>query len=91
MVADYAAKLGVHVVLCEVCAKGGAGGEELAREVLALLAAKERRTTSPLYDDGIADPEKIDTIVKRVYGGDGADYSPAADRAIDYLDVDRTR
>jgi formate--tetrahydrofolate ligase len=30
--------------------------------------------------------EKIDIIVKKVYGGDGADYSPAAERQIDYLE-----
>lgn len=84
MVHDYAAKLGVHVVLCEVFAKGGAGGEDLAREVLALLAAK-KSAYKPLYDTALPIKEKIDTIVKKVYGGDGADYSPAADRAIEYL------
>ena len=31
--------------------------------------------------------EKIETIVKRVYGGDGVDYSPAASRAIDGLEA----
>src|SRR6185437_2004655 len=30
--------------------------------------------------------EKIDTIVRKVYGGEGADYSPKADRAIDFLE-----
>jgi formate--tetrahydrofolate ligase len=84
MVHDYAAKLGVHVVLCEVFAKGGAGGEDLAREVLAMLAAKQS-AYKPLYDTALPIKEKIDTIVKKVYGGDGADYAPAADRAIEYL------
>jgi formate--tetrahydrofolate ligase len=84
MVHDYAAKLGVHVVLCEVFAKGGAGGEDLAKEVLAMLAAKKGKY-KPIYDTALPIKEKINTIVTKVYGGDGADYSPAADRAIEYL------
>ncbi len=84
MVNDYAAKLGARVVLCEVFAKGGEGGETLAREVLALLAEK-KGAYRPLYDAALPIKEKIETIVKKVYGGDGADYSPVADRAIEYL------
>jgi formate--tetrahydrofolate ligase len=85
MVSDYVARLGVRVVLCEVWEKGGAGGESLAREVLALLDARTARF-APIYD--VAQPvrEKIETIVTRVYGGDGVDYSPAAARAIDQLE-----
>jgi formate--tetrahydrofolate ligase len=86
MVHDYAAKLGVKVVLCEVWEKGGAGGESLAREVLGLL---EMRTAhyAPIYDVTQPVREKIETIVRRVYGGDGVDYSPAAARAIDQLEA----
>ncbi len=84
MVQDYAAKLGVKVVLTEVWAKGGAGGEDLAKEVLAMLDAKTGRY-APLYDAKLPIKEKIETIVRKVYGGDGVDYAPAADRAIEYL------
>jgi formate--tetrahydrofolate ligase len=85
MVADFAAKQGVCVAPNDVWARGGAGGEELAREILAAL---ERGGSSyrPLYDVKLPIREKIDTIVRRVYGGEGADYSPKADRAIDYLE-----
>ena len=41
---------------------------------------------APLYPTDLPIKEKIDTIVKQIYGGDGADYSPQADRAIDYLE-----
>ena len=85
MVRDHAAKLGVHVALCEVWEKGGAGGEALAREVLALLEARTANY-APIYDVTRPVREKIETIVKRVYGGDGVDYSPAAARAIDNLE-----
>ena len=85
MVADFARTLNVRVALNEVWEKGGAGGEELAREVFASL---ENDTSSykPLYDARRPIKEKIDTIVRKVYGGDGADYSVKADRAIEYLE-----
>jgi formate--tetrahydrofolate ligase len=85
MVADFAAKQGVCVAPNEVWARGGAGGEDLAREILAAL---ERGGSAyrPLYDVKLPIREKIDTIVRRVYGGEGADYSAKADRAIDYLE-----
>jgi len=85
MVSDYAATLGVNVALCEVWEKGGAGGEALGREVLALLDGRTARY-APIYDVTQPVREKIDTIVRRVYGGDGADYTPAAARAIDRLE-----
>ena len=85
MVNDYAAKLGVNVALCEVWEKGGAGGESLAREVLSLLDGRTAKY-APIYDVTMPVRDKIDTIVRKVYGGDGADYSPAASRAIDNLE-----
>ena len=84
MVQDYAAKLGVKVILTEVWAEGGEGGAELAREVLAMLAAKTAKY-APLYSTDLPIKEKIETVVKKVYGGDGVDYSPSAERSIEYL------
>lgn len=88
LVNDYAAKVGVKVALCEVWEKGGAGGEALGREVLALLDGRSTRY-APLYDVMLPVREKIETIVKKVYGGDGVDYSPAASKAIDGLEAMR--
>jgi formate--tetrahydrofolate ligase len=85
MVADFARKHGVRVALNEVWEKGGAGGEELAREVFDSLA-HDTSAYKPLYDARRPIKEKIDTIVRKVYGGDGADYSVKADRAIEYLE-----
>ena len=85
MVHDHCAKLGVKVAHCDVWAQGGAGGEALAREVLALLEGRTAKY-APIYDVTQPVRQKIETIVKRVYGGDGVDYTPAASRAIDNLE-----
>ena len=85
MVADHARRAGVRIALTEVWEKGGEGGEALAREVLAMLDAGES-AYAPLYPVELPIREKIDTIVRKVYGGDGADYSAKAERTIDYLE-----
>ena len=85
MLSDFAAAQGVRVAPSDVWARGGEGGMELASEILAAL---ERGGSDfrPLYDVELPIREKIDTIVRRVYGGEGADYSAKADRTIDYLE-----
>jgi len=85
MVMKFAKKLNVPIALTEVWAKGGAGGEALGREVLALLD-KKGAEYRPLYSVDQPIRAKIETIVKKVYGGDGVDYAPAAERQIDYLE-----
>jgi formate--tetrahydrofolate ligase len=86
MVTDYAAKLGVRVVLSEVWEKGGAGGEALAREVLAMLR-EGKASFAPIYDTDLPIKAKIETIVKKVYGGDGVVYSQAAEAQIRFLET----
>ena len=85
MVADCAQRAGVRVALNEVWEKGGAGGEELGREVIELLDGGTANF-QPLYDASLPIREKVDAIVRKVYGGDGADFSPKAERTIDYLE-----
>ena len=85
MVADCAARAGARTALTEVWEHGGAGGEALARELLAMLDAGGAEY-APLYPVAMPIREKIETIVRRVYGGDGADFSPKAERTIDYLE-----
>ncbi len=84
MVSDCARRAGVRVALNEVWAKGGEGGIELAREVLELLAKGEARY-APLYPVDLPIAEKIELIVRRVYGGEGVDFAPKAERSIEYL------
>ena len=85
VVIDECRKLGVNVVLSEVWAKGGAGGEALAREVVRLCDEKSRFDFAYSLDRTIK--EKIDQIVKRVYGGDGISISPNAEKQIKKLET----
>ena len=85
LVAEFAKSLGVPFALTEVWEKGGAGGEALGSELLALLD-KKGAEYRPLYATDRPIKEKIDTIVRQIYGGEGADYTPEADRAITYLE-----
>ncbi len=82
----YCAELGVPVAYTDVFVRGGEGGEELARAVLALLDNGGSKF-QPLYDTVLPIKEKINTIVQRVYGGDGADFTPAAERGIAWLEA----
>ena len=86
LIERHAASLGIPVARTEVWARGGAGGEQLATLVLEALA-RGTADFHPLYDPALLSiREKIDLIVRRVYGGAGADYAPGAAKAVDYLE-----
>jgi len=85
MVMDFAQKVGAPVALTEVWARGGAGGEALARALLGLLD-KKGAEYRPLYPTDLPIKQKIETIVRKVYGGEGVEYLPEASRAIEYLE-----
>ena len=70
-------ELGVNTVLSTVWADGGRGGEALAREVVR-LCEEEKGTFTFAYDADMTIEQKIDAIVRRIYGGDGASIAPAA-------------
>jgi formate--tetrahydrofolate ligase len=84
MVVGAARRAGVRVAMNEVWARGGAGGEELAHEVIAMLEQGSAKF-APLYDEKSPIREKIALIASRVYGAAGVDYAPKAERNIDYL------
>lgn len=75
--------LGVNVVLSDVWAKGGDGGTELAKEVVKLCEEENDFTFS--YDADLSIEEKIETIVKKIYGGDGVTFLPKAQKQIKQL------
>ncbi|MEI2720348.1 MAG: formate--tetrahydrofolate ligase [Gemmatimonadales bacterium] len=85
MVTAYAETIGVRVAYTNVWAEGGAGGEDLAREVQKLLDGGTANF-KPIYDTALPIRTKAETIAQKVYGADGIDFTPAASRQIDYLE-----
>lgn len=67
--------------LAEVWEKGGLGGEELAKKVINTIETKESNY-APIYSDELSIKEKIEAICTKIYGADGVDFAPAADKAI---------
>ncbi len=80
LVIEKCKELGVNVVLSNVWAEGGNGGIEMAQEVVRLCEQENDFSFSYELDKTIE--EKIDTIVKRVYRGKGAAFTPAAKKEI---------
>ncbi len=70
-------ELGVNVVLSNVWAEGGKGGEELAREVVRLCEEEKGDFTFSYELDGTIE-DKITAVVKKIYGGDGVVLTPNA-------------
>ena len=77
-------ELGVNTVLSTVWADGGAGGIEMAREVVRLCEEEQGDFTFSYELDGTIE-DKIEAIVKKVYGGDGIAVLPAAKKQIQQL------
>ena len=72
--------LGAEVALSEVWAKGGEGGFALAEKVAA--AAEKPSDFHFIYDTAQSIPEKITAITRTVYGGEGVDFTPAAQKQL---------
>ena len=77
-------ELGVNTVLSDVWAKGGEGGIELAKEVVRLCEEEKGEFTFSYELDGSIE-DKIEAVVKKIYGGKGINVLPAAKKEIDRL------
>ena len=84
MIRDACGKYGVRVALSEVWGKGGAGGEELAREVLRIVE-EEKPAFRFAYESDESLTGKIEAVARKVYGADGVDYAPAAAKELQRL------
>lgn len=78
---SHCAAHGVNVALSEVFAKGGEGGIELAKEVVA-LATSGKADFKLLYGEELSLKEKIETIAKNIYGAVGVNYTKEANNAL---------
>ena len=72
---------GARAALSDVWATGGAGGEAVAKEVLVLLD-EGKADFKPIYDAKQPIKAKIETIAREIYGADGVDYTPTAEKNI---------
>ena len=76
-------ELGVNVALSEVWGKGGEGGIELAKEVVRLC--EEPNDFTFAYDLDLPIKDKIEAIVKKIYHGDGVNFTANAEKQIKTL------
>lgn len=77
-------KAGANVALSEVWAKGGKGGENLARQVLKLT--QQENSFRFAYDVRTGIVEKIETIAREIYGAEGVDFTPTALKEINMIE-----
>ena len=85
LLTELGGQLGVRVVLSTVWADGGRGGEALAREVVRLCESENRFRFAYELDAPVE--EKIDAVVRRVYGGADAEILPAARKQLRELEA----
>jgi formate--tetrahydrofolate ligase len=79
-VQQWAKEKGVRLALTEVWEKGGAGGDALAQNVLEVI--DEPQAFKPLYDLELPIEEKIEAIVKEIYGGKGVSFTSKAQKQL---------
>ena len=79
-------ELGVNTVLSTVWADGGDGGIELAKEVVR-LCEEEKGDFTFSYADDLSLTEKIEAVVKKIYGGSGINVMPNAKKQIEQLET----
>lgn len=80
-VREHCSKHDVNVALSDVFAKGGEGGIELAKEVIA-LADSGKSDFHPIYSLDLPLKEKISVIAKEIYGADNVNYTKEAEKAL---------
>ena len=80
MVREKCKELGVNVALSEVWGKGGAGGKELAEEVLRLVEGEN--DFHFVYEDELSLAEKIEAVATKIYRADGVDFDANAKKQL---------
>ena len=76
---------GVDVSLNECWGKGGAGGIDMAKQVMGMLEGTDIKPTA-LYEAKDSIPDKLTAIVKEIYGGNGVEFTSAAKKQIAQLE-----
>jgi len=84
MIEKFCNERGVEVSLCEVWAKGGEGGVDLAEKVLKAID-NNKVEFDYFYDENLTIKEKIEKICKEIYGADGVVFAPATKKVFDII------
>ena len=84
LVREKCAQLGTDIVLSDVWARGGEGAAELARAVAA-LCEEDSSGFRYCYEDELGIEDKINAVVRNIYGGSGAHLLPEAKRQAERL------
>ena len=84
MIEKFCNERGVEVSLCEVWAKGGEGGVDLAEKVLKAID-NNKVEFDYFYDINLTIKEKIEKICKEIYGADGVIFAPATKKVFDTI------
>ena len=84
LVEEECKKRGVNVVLSEVWAKGGKGGQALAEEVMRLCQTESKLTFA--YDVNESLKQKITDIATKIYHADGVEFAPSAAKQLQQLE-----
>ncbi len=80
---DLCSRLNIPFALSDVWAKGGAGGIELAKKVIA--AADKPSNFNFMYDATQSPKEKIAAIATKVYGAAKVEYTAKAERDLEAI------
>ena len=84
MIEKFCNERGAEVSLCEVWAKGGEGGIDLAEKVLKAID-NNKVEFDYFYDINLTIKEKIEKICKEIYGADGVIFAPATKKVFDTI------
>ncbi len=84
MIEKFCNERGAEVSLCEVWAKGGEGGKDLAEKVLRAIDGNKAEFDY-FYDINLTIKEKIEKICKEIYGADGVVFAPATKKVFDTI------
>ena len=83
-VKNFCSEMGIDVSMCEVFAKGGEGGTDLAKKVCETISLTEDNEEKfrPIYSNELSIKEKIEKIAREIYRADGVTYTAQADKTI---------
>ena len=87
MIEKFCNERGAEVSLCEVWAKGGEGGIDLAEKVLKAID-NNKVEFDYFYDENLTIKEKIEKICKEIYGADGVIFAPATKKVFDVIEAE---